>query len=73
MMSSKWGYLHTHIIKKVEGDKMSADIGEYSDEEERMVMAVGGWTRGLVQAWRRIARGRAGRNLPNLNEAPNGQ
>ena len=43
-------------LKKVEGDKMSADRGEYSDEEERMVVSVGGRARGLVQAVRRIQR-----------------
>ena len=42
-------------LKKVEGDKMSADR-EYSDEEERMVATVGGRARGLVQAVRRIQR-----------------
>ena len=47
MMSLKWGYLRTHIIEKVEGDKMSANRGEYSDEG-RTVVAVGGRARGLV-------------------------
>ena len=55
-MSSKWGYLHTHVIEKG-GDRMSADR-EYSDEEERMVVPVGGRARGLVQAVRRIERER---------------
>ena len=68
MMSSKQGYLHTHVIEKVEGDKMSTNRGEYSDEEERMVEAVEGRARGLVQAVRRIQRERAGRILPNLEE-----
>ena len=45
MTSSKQGYLHTCIIEKVEGDKMSTDRGEYSDEEERTVQAVGGRAR----------------------------
>ena len=52
---------------------MSADRGEYSDEEERMVKAVGGRARGLVQPVRRIQREKAGRTLPNLEEAPYGQ
>ena len=47
---------------------MSADRGEYSDEEERMVEAVGGRARGLVQAVRRFQRERARRTLPNLEE-----
>ena len=72
MMSSKWGYLCTHIIEKVEGDKMSANRDDYSDEEERMVVRVGGRVRGLLQAIRRIQRERAGRTLPNLGEAPDG-
>ena len=58
MTSWKWGYLCTHIIEKVERDKMSADRGEYSEEEERMVEAEGGMGRGLVQAVRRIQRER---------------
>ena len=49
MISSKWVYLHTHVIEKVERGKMSDDRGEYSDEEERMVEAVGGRARVLVQ------------------------
>ena len=49
---------------------MSADRGEYSDEEERMVVAVGGRARVLVQAVRRIHRKREWRTLPNLEEAP---
>ena len=52
MTSSKWGYLHTNIIEKVEGDKMSVNRDYYSDE--RMVVRVGGRARGLVQAVRRI-------------------
>ena len=49
MTSLKWGYLHTHVIEKVERDKMSADRGEYSYEEKRMVEVVGGRARGLVR------------------------
>ena len=71
MTSSKWGYLCTHVIEKVEEDKMSDDR-EYSDEEERIVAMVGGRARRLVEAVRRIERGRAGRTLPNLEEALNG-
>ena len=42
-MSLKWGYLHTHVIEKVEQDKMANNIDrEYSDEEERIVAVVGG-------------------------------
>ena len=48
MTSSKWGYLCTHIIKKNERDKMSANRVEHSDEEERMVAMLGGRARGLV-------------------------
>ena len=33
---------------KVKRDKMSTDREEYSDEEERMVVVVGGRARGLV-------------------------
>ena len=40
-MSFKQGYLHTHIIEKVERDKMS-DNRKHSDEEERKVAVVGG-------------------------------
>ena len=73
MTSLKWGYLHTHIIEKVEKDKMANNMDrEYSDEEERLVAAVGGRARRLVEAVRRIKRERAGRTLPNLEEAPNG-
>ena len=50
-----------------------SDDREYSDEEERIVAVVGGRARRLVEAVRRIERGRAGRILPNLEEAPNGQ
>ena len=46
---------------------------EYFDEEERIVAVVGGRARRLVEAVRRIERGRAGRTLPNFEEAPNGQ
>ena len=46
---------------------------EYSDEEERIVAAVGGRARRLVEVVRRIERGRAGRILPNLEETTNGQ
>ena len=71
MTSSKWGYFHTHIIEKVEKDKMANNVDrEYSDEE-RLVVAVGGRARRLVEAVRRIERGRAGRMLLNLEEAPN--
>ena len=41
-------------LKKVEGDKLSADRGEYSNEEERMVVAVQERARGLVQSVRKI-------------------
>ena len=46
---------------------------EYSDEEERIMAVLGGRARRLVEAVRRIKRERAGRTLPNLEEAPNGQ
>ena len=46
---------------------------EYSDEEERLVAVVGRRARRLVGAVRRIERERAGRTLPNLEEALNGQ
>ena len=51
-------------MEKVKGDKMSTKDREYSDEEERMIVAVGGRARRLVQAWRRLERG-AGLALPN--------
>ena len=47
-----------------------SDDREYSDEEERIVA---GRVRRLLEAVRRRERGRAGRTLPNLEEAPNGQ
>ena len=46
---------------------------EFSDEEKRIVAAVGGRVRRLVEVVRRIERERPGRTLPNLEEAPNGQ
>ena len=51
---------------------MSADRREYSDEEERMIEAVGGRPRGLVQAVRRIQRDRerAGKNPSKLRRGP---
>ena len=58
MTSLKWGYLHTHVIEKAERDKMSAYRDDYSDEEERMVVRVGGRARGLVQVVRRVQRER---------------
>ena len=58
---------------KVKRDKISTDREEYSDEEKRMVAVVGGRARGLVLAIRRIERGRAGWNLPNLTETMNEQ
>ena len=59
MMSSKWGYLHTHIIEKVEEDKMANKSDrEYSDEEDGIVAAVGGRARRIVEAVRRIKRER---------------
>ena len=70
MTSSKWRYFHTHIIEKVEKDKMANMDREYSDEEERLVVAVGERARRLVEAVRRIERERAKRTLPNLEEAP---
>ena len=73
MTSLKHGYLHTHIIEKVESVKMSTWSEMYSDEEEeRIVTRIGGKARGLVQAVRRIQRerGRAGRALPNSQMAP---
>ena len=75
MTSLKQGYLLTHIMEKVEGDEMSANRDDYSDEEERMVVRVGGRARGLVQVVRRIQRerGRAGQTLLNLQGAPNVQ
>ena len=76
MMSSKQGYLHTHVIEKVERDKMSKYRDNYSDEEEeRMVARVGGRARGLAQAVRRIQRERerAGWTLLNSQEAQNVQ
>ena len=45
---------------------------EWSDEE-RIVAAVGGRARRLVEAVRRIERGRVVRTLPNLEQTPNGQ
>ena len=58
-MSSKWGYLHTHVIEKVEKDKMASNSDrEYSDEEERIVVAVGRRARRLVEAVRRLERER---------------
>ena len=61
------------MIEEVEEDKMSdSSYREWSDEE-RIVAAVGGRARRLVEAVRRIGRGRAGRTLPNIEEAPNGQ
>ena len=74
MTSSKWGYLHTHIIEKVKRDKMSTYRDDYShEEEERMVARVGGRARGLVQAVRRVQRERerAGQTLLNSQEAQN--
>ena len=73
MMSSKWGYLCTHVIEKVERDKMSVNREVHSDEEERMVAMGEGRVRRLVQAVRRIQRERekAGQTLLNLQEAPN--
>ena len=59
-------------LKKVEEDKMSASNIDWS-EEETIVAAVGGRVRRLVEAVRRIERGRAGRTLPNLDQAPNVQ
>ena len=76
MTSSKWGYLHNHIIEKVERDKMSEYRDDYSDdEEERMVARVEGRARGLVQTVRRIQRERerAEWTLLNLQEAQNVQ
>ena len=59
MTSLKCGYLHTHIIEKVESVKMSDWREMYSDEEEeQMVARVGGRARSLVQAVRRIQRER---------------
>ena len=68
MMSLKWGYLHTHVIEKVERDKMSAYRDDYSDEEEeRMVARVGGRARGLMQVMRRVQREREGAGWTLLN------
>ena len=76
MTSLKWGYLHAHVIEKVERDKMSEYRDDYSDEEEERTAArVGGRARGLVQAVRRIQRerDRAGQTLLNSQEAHNVQ
>ena len=78
MTSSKqWYCLHTHIahyvIKKVEEDKMSDSSNREWSDEERIVAVVGVRARRLVEAVRRIERGRAGRTLPNLEETPKGQ
>ena len=64
--------LLTTSLKKVEEDKMSASSKDWS-EEETTVAAVGERVRRLVEAVRRIERGRAGRTLPNLDQAPNKQ
>ena len=50
---------------------MSDNSNRDWSDEERIVAAVGGRARRLVEAVRRIERGRAGRTLPNLEEAPN--
>ena len=61
MTSSKQGYLHTHIIEKVEKDKMVNNMDrEYSDVEERLVAVVEGRARRLVEAVRRIEREQGG-------------
>ena len=51
---------------------MSAGNREWSDEET-IVATVGARARRLVEAVWRIERGRVGRTLPNLEQAPNEQ
>ena len=69
MTSLKQGYLHTHIIEKGENIKMSArEYIDSSEEEEQMVVRVGGRGRSLGQALMRVRRKRAGRAPQNLQE-----
>ena len=64
--------LLTASLKKAEEHKMSASNRKWSDEETIMAV-VGGRVRRLVEAVRRIERGKVGRTPPNLEQAPNEQ
>ena len=63
--------LLTTSLKRVE-DKMSASNREWPDEET-VAAAVGGRARRLVEAVRRIERGRLGRTPLNLEQTPSEQ